>query len=261
MRMAIVYPRRVMPLGIRTAGQTHVEHAAALAPADFFARYYDTHTPVLLEGFTRTWPAFHKWCPGYFAARFGDVIVEVAESRSNGVRPPGGWQTMRLAELAARMERETDASVYLVAQGHALAHPGLAALASDVVLDERFFGLGVDFGTLGLWLGPRHAVTPLHWDKTATVLAQVHGEKRVQLVSPVHTDMLYTRSGGYSEVDPDRPDAAQAWPLFADAPVQTITLKAGNALFLPPRWWHHVRSLSASASVSIGRFAGNRDGT
>jgi len=161
---------------------------------------------------------------------------------------------MRLAEIAERMESEHQASIYVVAQSHALAQLELSGLSEDLPLDERWFGPGFDVGTLGLWLGPRDTVTPLHWDLTPTILAQVYGTKRVTLIAPEYSDKLYA-NGGYSEVDPDRPDALTSWPLLAHVELHVLTLRAGDAIFLPPRWWHHVRSLSASASVSIGRFA------
>jgi hypothetical protein len=232
-----------------------VERAGVLKAEEFFERYYYARIPVLLEGFARPWPAINRWCPKYLALRFGDVLVEVAPRGSNGVRPEGGWPRMRLAELADRMEVETEASVYLMAQGHAFGIPALAELCEDVILDEQWFGRDVDVGTLALWLGPRDTVTPLHRDKTATILAQVLGSKRVTLIGPDHTDNLYAIGEGYSEVDPDLSDAWMRWPRFSEVEACSVTLQAGDALFLPPRWWHHVRSLSASASVSIGRFA------
>lgn len=232
-----------------------IDVMSASYPNEFFARYFETETPVVLTGFTQDWPAFGTWSPRHFAERFGDVALEVAERGSSGVRPSEGWKKMRLSVLAQLMTDEPEASVYVVAQSNALAHPGLAELAADIAIDDRFFGSDVDRSALGLWLGPQNTVTPLHRDKTPTVLAQVFGTKCVTLISPHHTDKLYNSHGGYSDVDPDHPDAHSRWPLFADVVLHRITLQAGDALFIPARWWHHVRSLSASASVSIGRFA------
>lgn len=44
---------------------------------------------------------------------------------------------------------------------------------------------------------------------------------------------------------------AQRFPLFAGAPWLECVLEAGSVLYLPPRWWHYVRSLSLSFSVSF----------
>jgi mannose-6-phosphate isomerase-like protein (cupin superfamily) len=33
-----------------------------------------------------------------------------------------------------------------------------------------------------------------------------------------------------------------------------VELEAGEALFIPANWWHHVRSLKASINVSLTNF-------
>jgi hypothetical protein len=49
-----------------------------------------------------------------------------------------------------------------------------------------------------------------------------------------------------SMVDFDAPDFA-AHPRFADAmaTAQTVELEAGDAIFIPSMWWHHVEGLAA----------------
>jgi lysine-specific demethylase 8 len=51
-------------------------------------------------------------------------------------------------------------------------------------------------------------------------------------------------------VDAEQPDLAR-FPLFGSAPYFELTLHAGDMLYIPPRWWHYLRSLSTSFSVSF----------
>ena len=53
-----------------------------------------------------------------------------------------------------------------------------------------------------------------------------------------------------SQVDVENPDLAK-FPKFAEAPWMECTLQEGEMLYMPPRFWHHVRSLSTSFSVSF----------
>lgn len=53
-----------------------------------------------------------------------------------------------------------------------------------------------------------------------------------------------------SRVDIDAPDAA-AFPLFPQQPFIDGVLEAGQMLYLPPGWWHYVKALSTSVSVSF----------
>ena len=41
------------------------------------------------------------------------------------------------------------------------------------------------------------------------------------------------------------------YPLFVSAPFQDCVLREKEVLYLPPQWWHYVRSLSVSFSVSF----------
>lgn len=52
------------------------------------------------------------------------------------------------------------------------------------------------------------------------------------------------------QVDLDEPDA-EASSSIRDLPVLDCILEAGQMLFIPPGWWHYVKSLSVSFSVSF----------
>jgi len=56
--------------------------------------------------------------------------------------------------------------------------------------------------------------------------------------------------GETSLVDAENPDH-ELFPLFASAPYLECILQKGEVLYMPPRWWHYVRSLSLSFSVSF----------
>jgi hypothetical protein len=54
-----------------------------------------------------------------------------------------------------------------------------------------------------------------------------------------------------SAVDVENPDYVK-YPDFKLAPVPfECTLGPGDALFIPKKWWHHVRSLDWSVSANI----------
>jgi lysine-specific demethylase 8 len=53
-----------------------------------------------------------------------------------------------------------------------------------------------------------------------------------------------------SQIDLDCVDHEQ-FPRLAAAPFMECELQAGEMLYIPPRWWHYVRSLTSSFSVSF----------
>jgi hypothetical protein len=139
--------------------------------------------------------------------------------------------------------------------------------------------------TTNIWLGPSHTTSPLHTDPHHNILAQVFGHKYIRLYAPSQTGKLYPRSkegdvdmSNTSSVDvgmgiPSFADHAteedgekpidgekrermmkqfeQDFPLFKEAGYVEDILGPGECLFIPKGWWHYVRSLSPSCSVSF----------
>ena len=96
-------------------------------------------------------------------------------------------------------------------------------------------------------------MTPCHYDPKHNLLCQVVGAKRIRLYHPQYSDRLYPVEGklyNNSQVDVERPDL-ERFPLAANLPYWECTLQRGEMLYIPPRFWHHVRSLSISFSVSF----------
>jgi lysine-specific demethylase 8 len=82
----------------------------------------------------------------------------------------------------------------------------------------------------------------------------VVGSKYIRLYAPDQTPKLYanthTLTSNTSQVDCENPDLTR-FPLFSSAEYWECVLGEGATLYIPPGWWHYVRSLSVSFSVSF----------
>lgn len=115
------------------------------------------------------------------------------------------------------------------------------------------------------WFGPRYSVSPLHFDPLDNLLIQFVGRKRVFLfpsddpassIGNVEKSMWHYAGSdmGQKNTSPVNIEDVDLnkFPRFSQAPeALECILKPGDILFIPKRWWHHVRSLDTSVSANI----------
>ena len=135
--------------------------------------------------------------------------------------------------------REDAEAIYMQAVPVAEAAPGLVGDLVMPLLD----------GTVAprLWIG-NSLRTATHFDYASNIAVHVAGQKTFTLFPPDQAANLYpgpldvTPAGvPISLVDFDAPDHLR-FPRFAQAldTAQVARLEPGDALFIPPLWWHHV---------------------
>ncbi|GGM30161.1 cupin-like domain-containing protein [Dactylosporangium sucinum] len=234
-----------------------LERRHSLASGEFFERYYFGHRPVVLRGLTDDWPA-RRWTLAGLRERFGTVPVEVMTGRDadaeHGWRYDAHRTTMPFGDYLTMVEtggRTND--YYLVPRNEAWQRPGLAAMRAEVLPPAGLVPADVAAEDMTLLLGPAGTVTPLHHDNMNILLCQVVGRKHVRLVPSWDRHRVYPRGGTFSHVDASSPDLGR-FPDYADATVLEAVLEPGEALFIPVGWWHWVRALDVSITVSFHRF-------
>ncbi|WP_426664194.1 cupin-like domain-containing protein [Rhodanobacter aciditrophus] len=101
-----------------------------------------------------------------------------------------------------------------------------------------------------LWIGNR-VTTPVHFDAYHNIACVVCGARRFTLFPPEQLPNLYIGPLDFAPTGAaigvarlDRPDDPRYPRLkLALAAAQTAELHPGDAIYIPPMWWHHVESL------------------
>src|SRR5882757_1772042 len=101
-----------------------------------------------------------------------------------------------------------------------------------------------------LCIGNR-VTTPAHFDSTHNIAVVTCGRRRFTLFPPEQVENLYVGPLDFAPtaaaISLPRIDAIDdpRWPRFGQAlaQAQAAELEPGDAIYLPPVWWHHVASL------------------
>lgn len=140
---------------------------------------------------------------------------------------------------------------------HMSKPPGLymGSTALDHILpgfrQSNDLSLLVDNPLISLWVGNQSRIAA-HYDVTDNIACVAAGKRRFTLFPPDQLDNLYigpldfTPAGQpASLVDFSQPDLNKH-PKFAEAMqhAKVAELEAGDAIFIPSMWWHHVEGLS-----------------
>ncbi len=240
-------------------------------PRGFFREFVARRRPALITGVADRWPAITRWDIAYFSRTLPDVEVRVEIWDREGPNDdPADYLrnvrriSMGLGEFLGHVRAGgPNARRYYLAQ-----HPILKMarhLLDDVRTPEEYMGVPLYVPRAlaarmrlepALWIGPADAVTTLHFDSTHNLFVQISGRKKVTLIPPGQSDLVYfpCREFGlnlhFSPVDVERPDLKRH-PRFARATPRTVTVRPGEMLFIPSTWWHSLRALEPSISLNF----------
>jgi hypothetical protein len=143
---------------------------------------------------------------------------------------------------------------YLVARNHLLRQVDFSSLFTYFECAVGYLEPARVREGAKLWFGPRGTVTPLHHDALNNLFGQIFGRKQIKLLSPFDTVNVYNERLCYSAVDLAHIDY-ERFPRMRNVTILDVTLEPGEFLFIPLGWWHWVKSLDTSISISFDNFA------
>jgi hypothetical protein len=237
-----------------TNGPTYkaIERVERPSVEEFHRLYGVPGKPVVITGAMSGWKAMSQWSHEWFKDEFGSETVRLSVNPRHTDR----MMTMRLADYVDRILSGTDDKLYmdqyLVDQLPALANYFEVPVYCHPDRER----------VINLWLGPAGTVLGFHKDNhhpndyINNIFAQICGRKRVVLAGADQDPYMYQRSLGETDYwhshihDPESCDLAE-YPLFRKATLFETAVHPGEMLFIPGNYWHHVRALDKSISMSF----------
>ncbi|CAI9106613.1 OLC1v1005809C1 [Oldenlandia corymbosa var. corymbosa] len=241
-------------LPVKSLSSKNVGRRSSLSLEGFLQDYFLTGSPVVISDCMADWPATSKWNDINYLKRtagFRTVPVEVGK---NYLCQEWKQELITFSEFLERIQSNdcSSANTTYLAQ-----HPlfdQIQELRQDIVIPDYCFTGGGEMKSLNAWFGPGGTVTPLHHDPHHNILAQVVGKKYVRLYSSSLSEELYphaeTMLCNSSKVDLDHIDEVE-FPKVVNLEFFDCILNEGEMLYIPPKWWHYVKSLTTSFSVSF----------
>lgn len=220
----------------------------------FHKEFFQKGQPVIITNAISFWPAMSKWNLSYIKEIAGSRLVPV-EIGSKYTEDSWTQKLMTISDFIENYileaEKETKPVGYLAQ--HQLFEQ-IHELQEDIIIPTYCcLGENEDI-SVNAWFGPKGTVSPLHYDPKHNFLCQVMGQKYIRLYSPHVSNSLYPHEGhlleNTSQVDVEKPDF-EKFPLFKELLYTEFVLEPGEMLYMPPKYWHFVKSLSISFSVSF----------
>jgi hypothetical protein len=248
-----------------------IERRSNLSYAEFSDAYMYPNKPVILTDALRRWRALSRWTPEFFRTEFPNMQFEVDAGKPTGYAENAKSKVrFTMPEFIDRVLTSSDENPAPYFRNRVLSEV-FPSLKQDIepvpeyflpnwLLDrflvKRFRTVLNSYAIVEIFIGGRGGTFPvLHYDHggTHTFLMQIYGQKNYVIFSPDQTPYMYpTRekpnvSTINSVFDPD----LKRFPLFAKARPISFVLNAGEMMFLPSAWWHTVRMLTPSITLSI----------
>lgn len=228
----------------------------------FLDEFYSQNKPCIIEGAMDDWPALTKWDGDYLKAKCGDAIVEVQANRNADADYEMNSQKLKkdmtFGEFVDIAESGVETNdFYMTANNSGKNKAALRPLWDDIRFPEY---LDPDHanGDGFFWYGPAGIVTPIHHDLTNNFMAQVRGRKHIKIIAPYESADVYNTRHCFSPVDIMGPDYDQ-FPAMRDVTIIDVVIGPGDLFFLPVGWWHGVRGLDISITMTFTNFVYEND--
>jgi hypothetical protein len=223
-----------------------------ISKEDFVKNYLNTRRPLIIRNMAKQWPAYEKWTLDYMKSVVGEQIVPLYDSSKADPSKPinAAAAEMKFADYVDLIkEKPTDLRIFLF---DPIKHA--PKLLEDYVPPKNLMGGFLD-SYPNMFFGGKGSVTFLHYDIDLAHIFHTHfnGRKHVILFENKWKERLYQipfATYALEDYDVEQPDFDK-FPGLKGVNGFEAHLEHGDTLFMPTGYWHWMKYLDGSFSISL----------
>jgi hypothetical protein len=236
-------------MGLKLSAIDRVDH---ITKNEFVNNYLIPRKPLVIRKATQTWPALQKWSFEHLKQTVGDQVVPLYDSSKADPTKAinASAAEMKFGDYIDLIQREpTDLRIFLF---DPIKHA--PALLDDYRSPTDLMGGFLDKYP-NMFFGGAGSVTFLHYDIDLAHIFHTHfrGRKHVILFDNKWSERLYKipfATYALEDYDIENPDFTR-YPALDGVEGQETVLEHGDTLFMPTGYWHWMKYLDGSFSISL----------
>lgn len=231
---------------------TQIDCVEDITKEDFIKNYLNARRPLVIRNMAKNWPAYQKWSLDYMKTVVGDQVVPLYDSAKADPSKPinAAAAEMKFGDYVDLISREpTDLRIFLF---DPIKHA--PKLLDDYIAPKNLMGGFLD-SYPNMFFGGKGSVTFLHYDIDLAHIFHTHfnGRKHVILFENKWKDRLYQipyATYALEDYDVENPDFSK-FPALKGVKGTEAYLEHGDTLFMPTGYWHWMKYLDGSFSISL----------
>jgi hypothetical protein len=223
-----------------------------ISKEDFEKNYLKPRKPLIIKNMAKNWPAYEKWDLDYMKSVVGDQIVPLYDSSKADPSKPinASAAEMKFGDYIELIRNTaTDLRIFLF-------DPIKQApkLLEDYRAPKELMGGFLD-SYPNMFFGGKGSVTFLHYDIDLAHIFHTHfnGRKHVILFENKWKERLYQipfATYALEDYNVEQPDFNK-FPALKGVKGVEAFLEHGDTLFMPTGYWHWMKYLDGSFSISL----------
>lgn len=240
-----------------------MKQITTISKADFDAGLFNLKTPVIVRDLVAHWPLVaaskisNTAADAYLRSFYRDANVQAFTRKTDAGKPFAyneDLSDLNFQQVITKLDKLLD-QIGDHQNGPSAATHYMGSTTLDYCLPDLSKENNLPFGAItpltSIWIG-NQTIVPAHYDVPDNLACVCAGKRRFTLFPPDQLGNLYigpldfTPAGqAISLVDINNPNFDKH-PKYKEAiaQAQMAELSAGDGIFIPSLWWHHVESFN-----------------